>query len=296
MRQYEYEIIDKFKSIFYITDICKYLKIHKSGYYRYIKRKTKLTNQQKKKNHLKMLVKNFHEIYPTKGYRAIRKSIIDDCGFTPSFYLVYRCFREMGIFSKARRKAFRRPKHESDKYPNVVKGNWKASRPFEIVCSDTTMVVINGRKYDLNFHIDVFNNEEVGWDLSNYKHGAGVMNHLNSLNDFLRIKEERGYGDLNTILHSDQGTVYASKKFEKAHKDYPITRSMSRVATPTDNPVIEALNGWIKADLKKYLRIADFDDPQAAIELYFNYYNNYRPSWKLGYLSPVEYRIIHNIK
>lgn len=76
------------------------------------------------------------------------------------------------------------------------------------------------------------------------------MNHVRSLKDFLRIKETRGYKDKHTILHSNQGTVYASKKFEKTHKDYPITRSMSRATTPTANPVIESHNGWIKAELK----------------------------------------------
>jgi transposase InsO family protein len=56
----------------------------------------------------------------------------------------------------------------------------------------------------------------------------GVMNHLRSLEAFLRIKEQREYGEDHTILHSDQGRVYASVKFEKTHKDYPITRSRSR--------------------------------------------------------------------
>jgi len=243
-----------------------------------------------------MLIKNYHEMYPTKGYRSIRKDIRDETGWVVSYYLMYRCFREMGISSKARRKAFRRPKHQSDKFPNLVNNNWLTSRPFEIVCSDTTMLVINGKKYDWNYHIDVFNNEMVGWNLANYKHGMGVMNHLNSLNDFLRIKETRGYGDLNTILHSDQGNIYASKKFEKAHKDYSITRSMSRVATPTDNAVIESLNGWIKADIKKNLKIDDYQDPWKALEIYVNYFNNKRPSWKLNYLSPVEYRMVNEIK
>ncbi|MBI9008751.1 MAG: IS3 family transposase [Tenericutes bacterium] len=64
----------------------------------------------------------------------------------------------------------------------------------------------------------------------------------------------------------------------------------------TDNAVIESLNGWIKSDLKKNLRIQDFQDPWTAIEVYVNYFNNNRPSWKLDYLSPVEYRTINNIK
>ncbi|MDD4532079.1 MAG: hypothetical protein PHW22_01410 [Bacilli bacterium] len=52
------------------------------------------------------------------------------------------------------------------------------------------MLTHYGKKYDLNFHIDVFNNEIVGYDLGNYHHGNGVMNHLRSLEDFLRVKEK----------------------------------------------------------------------------------------------------------
>ena len=36
-----------------------------------------------------------------------------------------------GIYSKARRRAFRRPKGVSDKFPNVIDGNWQTRRPFE---------------------------------------------------------------------------------------------------------------------------------------------------------------------
>ena len=49
-------------------------------------------------------------------------------------------------------------------------------------------------------------------------------------------------------------------EIERTNKDYPITLSMSRTATPTDNPVIESLNGWIKAELKHNLKIHDFID------------------------------------
>jgi len=80
-----------------------------------------------------MLIKNYHEAFPTKGYRSIRKDIRDETGWGVSYYLMYRCFREMGIYSKARRKAFRRPKHQSNKYPNLVNNNWTTTRPFEIV-------------------------------------------------------------------------------------------------------------------------------------------------------------------
>ena len=191
-----------------------------------VKKKNEQNTTTRNERLLIIVNMNYHKMYPTKGYRALRKDIKIDTGWIVSYYLMYTCFREIGIYSKAKRRAFRRPKGVSDKYSKIIGGDWST----------------NGVKYEWNYHVDVYNNEIVGSDVANYKHCNGVMNHLRSLKDFLRIKEARGYSDKHTILHSDQGIVYASKKFEKTHKDYPITRSRSRAATPTDNPVIESLN------------------------------------------------------
>ena len=66
------------------------------------------------------MIKNYHEIYPTKGYRAIRRDIKTDTGWIVSYYLMYQCFKELGICSKAKRKAFRRPKGISDKFRGMI--------------------------------------------------------------------------------------------------------------------------------------------------------------------------------
>ncbi|MCR5424046.1 MAG: hypothetical protein K6E93_04695 [Bacteroidales bacterium] len=52
-----------------------------------------------------------------------------------------------------------------------------------------------------------------------------------------------------TVLHTDQGSVYSSMAYNELIKDTNIIRSMSRAGMPTDNPVNEALNGWIKEEL-----------------------------------------------
>ena len=54
-----------------------------------------------------------------------------------------------------------------------------------------------------------------------------------------------------TIIHTDQGSVYASVAYNDLIKDRNIERSMSRAGKPTDNPVNESLNGWIKEELDK---------------------------------------------
>ena len=62
------------------------------------------------------------------------------------------------------------------------------------------------------------------------------------------MKKEQNYP---VTLHTDQGSVYSSAGFYQTHKNHTnIKRSMSRAGTPTDNPIIESLNGWIKEEMK----------------------------------------------
>ena len=51
------------------------------------------------------------------------------------------------------------------------------------------------------------------------------------------------------VLHTDQGSVYASMANNEIIKDTVIVRSMSRAGKPTDNPVNESINGWMKEEL-----------------------------------------------
>jgi hypothetical protein len=55
------------------------------------------TPRQETKETLKMLIKNYHSIPPEKGYQAVRKDIFNDTGWMVSNYLMYQCFKEMGI-------------------------------------------------------------------------------------------------------------------------------------------------------------------------------------------------------
>jgi len=65
---------------------------------------------------------------------------------------------------------------------------------------------------------------------------------------------------------------------------------MSRAGTPTDNPIIESLNGWIKNELYKDFNIYKADDINIAINDYINYFNTERLAYSLGYKNPIQYR------
>ena len=91
------------------------------------------------------------------------------------------------------------------------------------------------------------------------------------------------------ILHSDQGSVYASKAFNELLPMYGITRSMSRAGTPTDNAAMEAINGWIKAELFMDLHVSEEKPVEKEIDEYILFFNEQRPAYSLNYMTPKQY-------
>ena len=69
--------------------------------------------------------------------------------------------------------------------------------------------------------------------------------------------------------------------------------SWPRAGKPTDNPVNEALNGWIKEELYIDFKLElcqDREDFIQIIKRYFKYYNTQRPCFVIGYDTPENYR------
>ena len=265
------------------------MNVSRGGYYKWLNRKGTMNNYEKNRIALAEEIKNIHKHHSTYGYRAIAQNIRNKTGWFFSDNLCHKVCKSLNIRSKARKTYVSRGL-ESITYPNIVNGNFSPTRPFEVVVSDTTIIHCKGKTYDWNFYVDTYNNEIISSDISLSKHGAGIANHFNACKNFLAEKIKRGYKDLETIFHTDQGAIYSSKAFNKLHENYTIKRSMSRVGTPTDNPVIESLNGWIKNELYKDFKIYLAEDINIAINDYINYFNTQRLAYSLQYKTPIQYR------
>ena len=92
------------------------------------------------------------------------------------------------------------------------------------------------------------------------------------------------------ILHSDQGSVYTSKAFNELLPAY-VARSMSRAGTPTDNAAMEAINGWIQAELFMDFHVTGERSVKDEIDDYIAFFNEQRPAYSLNYLTPVLFRM-----
>ena len=149
-----------------------------------------------------------------------------------------------------------------------------------------TAFYLSGVYYELTLYMDIWNNEILSYSLSSKR--GDRMTYISGLNGLIDIKKK--FPDLDMILHTDQGSVYASKSFNEILPLYNITHSMSRAGTPTDNGAMEAINGWMKAEMFTDLHITSNENINQEIADYIVFFNEERPAYSLNYLTPKQYK------
>ncbi len=269
--------------------------VSRSGYYKYLNRRNSDTFKSRMFKHkiARALVTEIHSKHPSHGYRWIAAYIRINTPFNFSDSLVYKTFRYLGIESVTRHKRKSRKRKVKDKYPNLIFSTWSTvDRPRQVIVSDMTALKVNGRYYELTMYFDVFTKQILSWKLAD-RRGAREP-YLYGLQEVLDLLESDTAED-PTYLHTDQGSVYASIAFNKLATEKNIIRSMSRAGKPTDNPVNEALNGWIKEELYLDFRIHECSNSdngyfiRERIGDYVSYYNEERPCFAIGYDTPDNY-------
>lgn len=161
--------------------------------------------------------------------------------------------------------------------------------PMQCIVSDMTAFYVKGTYYELTLYMDLWNNEIVIYSLSAKR--GDRMTYISGLRDLIAWKEQ--HPEHQMILHTDQGSVYASKAYNDLLPMYGITRSMSRAGTPTDNAAMESVNGWIKAEMFMDLHVTGEKSIAEEGDDYIHFFNEYRPAYTLGYLTPKQYRERH---
>ena len=195
-------------------------------------------SEKKKKREADIaLFKEFHEKFPSHGYRWLRAKIELDTGAVYSDNYAQRVCAYAGIRSVSKHVRRYRGTNRVKVYPNLLLADLAITRPMEVVVSDMTAFWANGKYWELTLYMDLYNNSIVSYAISPIK--GDPKTYMEGLGKLLEKKKE--YAGLGMILHSDQGAVYSSKSFNELLPTYDITRSMSRAGTPTDNGAMEAI-------------------------------------------------------
>ena len=214
--------------------------VSRSGYYKWKKRDK--SQRDLKREEVIALVSEIHEAHPSHGYRWVAAYLRANHGQACSDSYIYKVFRYLGIQSETKHKPHYRPRKVRDLYPNLIFTTWETvDRPRQVIVSDMTVLKPWIFYLELTLYFDVFTKQILTWKLSERRGGREqYLDGLADVVELLRGKKEP------TIIHTDQGSVYSSKAYNELIQDSNIVRSMSRAGKPTDNPVNEALNSWIK--------------------------------------------------
>ena len=270
-----------------VKDICEMMDVSRSGYYKWLRRDP--SDRDINREAMVEVVEEVHSEYPSHGYRWVAAYIRNTLRTKVSDNFVYKCFRYLGIKSETKHQPHYKPRKVKDRFPNLIFSTWETvDRPRQVVVSDMTAFKFWYFYFEITFYFDVFTKEILSWQLAE-RRGAREQ-YIDGLKDVISLLKGRTEP---TVLHTDQGSVYASLAYNELIKDTLIVRSMSRAGKPTDNPVNEALNGWIKEELVIDFKIETLrsrEDVRDCIDKYVTFYNESRPCFAIGYDTPANYR------
>ena len=169
---------------------------------------------------------------------------------------------------------------------NLLKRNFKSTKPNKKWVTDVTEFKVNNEKLYLSPIIDLFNGEVVSFNLSRRPVFRQVV-------DMLEKAFKKISNNTNLILHSDQGWQYQMREYQQLLIKKGIRQSMSRKGNCLDNACAENFFGILKSELY-YIKEKDYnniEELEKDIIEYIDYYNNKRIKCKLKGMSPIQYRV-----
>ena len=271
---------------FPVKKLCCILGVNRSGFYKWKHRLEHPSPRLQSFVSDLMLFREYHEKYPSHGYRWLNAKIRLDTGLVISDQYAHKCCKTAGIVSQSKHYRYKKPGDPFKVYPNMMVAGLQVDGPLQCVVSDMTAFYLKGIYYELTLYMDTWNNEILTYSLSSRR--GDRMTYISGLNGLIDIK--KNFPGLDMVLHTDQGSVYASKAFNDLLPLYGIIHSMSRAGTPTDNAAMEAINGWIKAEVFMDMHITCNENIHQEIADYIKFFNEERPAYSLNYLTPKQYR------
>ncbi len=264
------------------------MQINRSGYYKWKNRKNKKNKYEEYRDFLYPYIEEIHKKHKAYGYHAIAAVLREQTGLIFSDNLIHKICKYHKIKSKVKHYKWKKDGEEHEIYENEIQGCWNASHPLEIVVSDMTILTYRKRKVEWTYILDTYNNSIIA---SSYSFQTGDAKPYYDCLEELKNKIKNEEINHPVYFHTDQGSVYSSKAYNLGINNYNIIRSMSRAGTPTDNAVIESINGWMKAEIYLDYKPSSYDTIDAFFEDYIFHFNFERPSFKLNYKSPAQFTV-----
>ena len=259
------------------------LEVSPSGYHDWLDRPQSHRSQENKR--LTEKIAYYHqqsrEIY---GSPKIHIDLVD-AGETCSVNRVTRLMKVADIKSKVAAKFVitTNSKNTLQPAPDLLQRQFIVNKSNLAWVSDTTFIGTRQGWLYLAVILDLFSRQVIGWAMGKRNNTELVQNALT-----MAIWRRKKVKDI--IVHSDQGSTYASGDYQQQLIDNKLRCSMSRKGECLDNAVAESFFGSLKNELVTH---EDYKTRAQARQSIFEYievfYNRQRRHAFLNYLTPVEY-------
>lgn len=290
-----HEIVSQEGNMQNIKELCRIAGVSRSGYYNWIasedKRKEKEAKDRQDFN-LILEACNFRGY--NKGIRGIHMRLLH---MNPPVLMntkkIQRLMHKYGLKCPIRKaNPYRRMAKEMRTNmiaDNLLNREFKEHGARKVLLTDITYIPYCGIFCYLSVILDAFTKQALAYVLSPSLELDFVLETVNIL------VEKHGISlDSETLIHSDQGCHYTSKKFRQIVSDSNLQQSMSRRGNCWDNAPQESFFGHMKDEIGHMIaEAADFETVKAIIDDWMDYYNNDRGQWLLAKLSPNEFYEYH---
>lgn len=165
---------------------------------------------------------------------------------------------------------------------NLLKRNFKASKPLEKIVTDIKMFKSRFGKTYFQALLDLFNGEILIFRLDEDTNAIHTIEMIEGLHKI--------YGDkiAGATIHTDNGVQYSDKRYDEVLSKYKLVKSLSRIGNCLDNSPAESLNKAVQVEwFEIYNSIFyDIDEMRRSLSQYIYYYNNIRPKESNNWIPP----------
>lgn len=279
----KYAFIHQHREEYCVTRLCDVLAVSTSGYYDWVDRpesQRSMANQRLTQK-IATIHRQHHEIY---GSPKIHQELLEQ-GEQCSENRVARLMNKAGIQSKLARQFVitTDSKNTMQPAPDRIQRQFNAQQINQAWVSDTTFIPTREGWLFLAVVIELFSRQVIGWAMDKHNNAELVQNAL-TMALWRRGKVKQ------VIVHSDQGSTYASGSYQQLLRDHELLCSMSRKGECLDNAVAESFFGSLK---NEWVNHEDYKTRAQARQSIFEYieifYNRQRRHASLNYMTPVEF-------
>ena len=262
--------------------------------YMYWQKRFERVNPDKELEDKILEIRKYNKNY---GYRRVLGELRKQ-GYVINKKKVQRIMQKLGLQVKSFTRKSRKYSSYKGKVgkiaPNRIRRRFNTHIPHQKITTDTTEfkyyeVDAKGKmtmhKLYLDPFMDMCNGEIISFSIDKHPSAQNIMD---ALNQAIQITSDCPY---RRTFHSDQGWAYQMKAYSYRLKEERIFQSMSRKGNCHDNSVMENFFGILKQEIYYGEVYYSYEELKITIEQYITYYNEQRIKEKLGWMSPVEYRL-----